>query len=362
MNTAAPTTEKETKKKKSIIREWIDSLVFAVVAATIIRWLFFEPFMIPSPSMEKSLLVGDYLFVSKLHYGARTAATPLQVPLTFQKIWGTEIPSYIDWIQLPMLRLPGFSQVNRFDNVVFNYPVEIERPVDMRTYYIKRCVGLPGENLEVKNGVVFINGEALPQPKEYQTSYYVKPKNNTDISRKVFERLEITEVEGVAGGYRVFTTPNTAEELKKLDFIESVTPTLASVGTIYPDSVVNWTFDNYGSLLIPKEGTKIELTKENIAKYGFVILNYEGNEGVEIKDGKLYMGGNALSEYTFKNNYYFMMGDNRHNSLDSRGWGFVPEEYIVGKAVLVWWSIAPGDSFGDIFSRIRWNRIFKLVE
>lgn len=361
MNTASTTTtEKPQKKKKSVIREWIDSIVFAVVAATFIRWLFFEPFMIPSPSMEKSLLVGDYLFVSKLHYGARSAATPLQVPLTFQKIWGTDIPSYLDWIQLPMFRLPGFSTVNRFDNVVFNYPVEIERPVDMRTYYIKRCIGLPGENLEIKNGTVFINGKALPQPKEYQTSYFIKSK--TDISKKVFEKLDITEVDAIPGGYRVFCTPQAAEELRKKPFVESVEPMNAMPGTIFPDSVVNWTFDNYGSLYIPKKGESVPINRENIAKYAFAIKHYEDNENVEIKDGKLFINGNALSEYTFKKNYYFMMGDNRHNSLDSRAWGFVPEDYIVGKAVLVWWSVAPGDGIGSIFSRIRWERIFKLVE
>ncbi len=368
----------EGKKKKSALREWLDSLVFAVVAATIIRWLLFEPFMIPTPSMEKSLLVGDYLFVSKLHYGARTAKTPIQVPLTFQKIWGTDIPSYVEWIQLPMFRLPGFSEVERFDNVVFNVPqdplFEQQPPVDMRTYYIKRCMGMPGDQFQIINREVYANGKKLEFPTKAQWAYRVVAKGNQSISQKVFDKYDILVTEQDQGGrainrhrytdgaYRLFLTPDVANELEKQNFIESVTMLPGSESEFpHLDSAL-WTTDDFGPLYIPKKGETIEITNENLVRYRLLFLQYEEVDGVEIKDNKLLIDGNEVKNYTFKKNYYFMMGDNRHDSLDSRFWGFVPEDFVVGKAVLVWWSIDQKGGLLDIFSRIRWGRLFTLVQ
>ena len=210
---------KKTKpeKPKTKVREWTDAIVFAVIAATIIRWLLLEAFTIPTPSMEKSLLVGDFLFVSKMHYGARTPATPLQMPLTHQKIWGTNIPSYLDWINLPQFRLPGFSEVKRNDIVVFNYPPEFQYPVDLKTNYIKRCVAVAGDVIEVKDMQVYINNEPMDNPERMQFRYFVETPET--INQRVFEKYDISEKYKVNGGYMVFTSPNTANELNSLQFM-----------------------------------------------------------------------------------------------------------------------------------------------
>jgi len=297
--------KKKRQKPRSKAREWADAILFAVVAATIIRWLFLEAYTIPTPSMERSLLVGDFLFVSKVHYGARTPATPLQIPLTHQKIWGT---SYLDWIQLPQYRLPGISEVKRNDVVVFNWPVDFSYPVDLKTNYIKRCVGLPGDTLQIKDMVVYINGEAQPQPAGAQFRYYAR--TNQIINKRIWEKYRINEHHKVQGGYLVFTTPAIAKELEQLQFINSV-----------------------------------EVIKEQ-------------PDYADRGDSTLVIDGTPYTTYTFKQNYYFMMGDNRHNSLDSRFWGFVPHDHIVGKALFIWMSIDPQES---LFRKIRWNRLFKGI-
>jgi signal peptidase I len=348
-------------KPKSKVREWTDAIVFAVIAATIIRWLLLEAFTIPTPSMEKSLLVGDFLFVSKVHYGARTPATPLQVPLTHQKIWGTNIPSYLDWINLPQYRLPGFSSVKRNDVVVFNYPPEFQYPVDLKTNYIKRCIGLPGDVLEVKDMQVYINNEPVANPEKMQYRYFIQTPET--INKRVFEKYDISEKYKVNGGYIVFTMPNTAARLKSLKFITDVQVMEAEpdyVETrIYPDATkYPWNVDYWGPLQIPKEGMTITVNDETMTKYGPVIEYYEGHDNVEITDGTLKIEGQPLTTYTFKQDYYFMMGDNRHNSEDSRFWGFVPADHIVGKALFIWMSIDPDKGF---FSKIRWNRLFNGI-
>ncbi|MDN5203257.1 signal peptidase I [Fulvivirgaceae bacterium BMA10] len=352
-------------KPKSKVREWVDAIVFAVVAATLIRWIFLEAFTIPTPSMENSLLVGDFLFVSKVHYGARTPKTPLQVPLTHQKIWRTEIPSYLTWIQLPQFRLPGISDVERNDVVVFNYPVEFEHPTDLKTNYIKRCVGVPGDELKIIDTQVYINGESLNNPPEMEFSYFVKTKER--INDRVFKRCNIWDysLDVAGGGYLVKgATPESAEKLRGFSFIEDVQLIKytegRSEGGIYPkSSIYKWNRDFYGPIKIPAEGETIELDQENINKYSFVIENYEGNDNVEVKDNALFIDGEKQDKYTFKQNYYFMMGDNRHNSLDSRYWGFVPEDHVVGKALFIWLSLDKNESF---FKKIRWNRFFKGIE
>lgn len=356
-------TEESKKKKKSPFREWLDALVFALVVATLVRWFFFEPFTIPTPSMEKSLLVGDFLFVSKLHYGARTPKTILQVPLTHQKIWGTDLPSYLDWIQLPQFRLPGFSEVKAGDCVVFNWPGDTIYPTDLKTNYIKRCVAVAGDTLQVKQMQVFVNGKPAQNPEMMQYKYGII--TDQMINERIFRQLDISEYHMVPGGYIIFTTPARAAKLKEYDFIKNVILDMAPVGVpndrVYAfDPATNWNEDNYGPIIIPKEGMTIPMTTDNIRKYFTTILRYEGHEKVETRNGKLFVDGQEKNDYTFTQNYYWMMGDNRHNSEDSRYWGFVPADHVVGKAWMIWLSLEPDNTF--FFDGIRWSRLFNIID
>lgn len=351
------------EKKVSIVREWVDAIAFAVVAATFIRWLLIEAYTIPTSSMEKSLLVGDFLFVSKFHYGPRTPKTPLQVPLTHQKIWGTNLPSYSDAIQLPSYRLPGFTSIKRNDVVVFNYPAETEDyPTDLKTNYIKRCVGIAGDTLKVVDSQVYINGKPSENPEMMQFGYILVTKEN--INERVFQSNNITEYRPIDQGYFVQTTPATAAKLKNMPFIDQVIIAKNHEGEgspeIFPSSSkVNWNADFFGPLWIPKKGATIQLTPQNLIIYETTITRYEGLENTSVVDGKLYIDGKPVDTYTFKQNYYFMMGDNRHNSADSRFWGFVPEDHVVGKALLIWMSY---DNNSGAFRAIRWKRLFNLIE
>ncbi len=373
--------KEENKKPKSKSREWIDAIVFAVVAATLIRFLIMEAFTIPTPSMEKSLLVGDFLFVSKFHYGARTPATPLQVPLTHQKIWLTNIPSYLDWIQLPQYRLPGFSEVKRNDVVVFNIPPislneGIDYPVDLKTNYIKRCVGLPGDVLKIEDKQVIVNGEAIDNPEKMQFAYLVISTNR--LSQRVLEKFDIPEVQVVGTNPDVaqilYLTDEQVAALKQESFIKEIRPASNNPYKryspyekgeldegIFPSDpeLFPWNSDWYGPITIPKEGATIEINRETLATYGDVITLYDHNEDAVINGDKLLIDGKEVLSYTFKQNYYFMMGDNRHNSLDSRYWGFVPEDHIVGKGFFIWLSLDPNSG---LFSKVRWSRFFNLIE
>jgi len=355
-------TEKDNKKKKkSPVREWVDAIVFAVIAATIIRWLFLEAFTIPTPSMEKSLLVGDFLFVSKIHYGPRTPKTPLQVPLTHQKIWGTDVPSYVDWIQLPQFRLPGLAKIKRNDVVVFNYPPEHQYPTDLKTNYIKRCVALPGDVIHIEDLQVQINDKPLENPPQMQFRYFI----DTDdiINDRVFRNYDISEYSMVQGGYLVWTTPETAEQIENLAFVRDVNVMKLNEDQvnprIYPDATLfPWNEDFFGPLKVPAEGMTVDLNKENLAKYRDVIMYYEGHDDVKVENDQLFIDGVPVRDYTFNQNYYFMMGDNRHNSEDSRFWGFVPEDHVVGKAFFIWLSI---DKNAGFLNKIRWARLFSLI-
>ncbi len=354
---------KEPKKKKGFIREWGDAILFAVVAASLIRWATFEAYTIPTPSMEKSLLVGDFLFVSKLHYGPRTPITPLQVPLTHQTIWGTNIPSYSDAIQLKSHRLPGFSEVKRNDVVVFNYPPEEQHPADLRTNYIKRCIGIAGDSIQIRDMQVYINGKAVKNPAKMQQMYYLQTGNM--LNQKFFLDRDITDVQQAEGGYIIHTSAEKAKELAAIDFIQDVVLLKNLPGKedpmVFPHvpSKYAWNADNFGPLYIPKEGATVDITPETLPLYEKVILGYEHNENAEVRNGQLFIDGKPVNKYTFKQDYYFMMGDNRHNSLDSRFWGFVPEDHIVGKAVMIWMSADPNGTF---LSKIRWNRLFNTIE
>lgn len=368
--------KKKDTKPKSKLREWVDAVAFAVVAATLIRWLIMEAYTIPTPSMENSLLVGDFLFVSKFHYGTRTPATPLQMPLTHQKIWFTNIPSYTDAIQLPQYRLPGFTSVKRSDVVVFNVPgIEennlyapksqwIDYPVDLKTNYIKRCVAIGGDTLEVRDHQVFINSAPAENPPFMQMNYDVYAESQ--INERVLNKLEIDEYQVTGRSdsqvrYGMSITSEVAEELRKLPFIDSVViETRKEVEfNIYPDAAkFPWSGDFFGPIVVPKEGMTIQIDSNSLVLYRKMIERYEHNDDVKIENNKLFIDGKEVTSYTFKQNYYFMMGDNRHNSLDSRYWGFVPEDHIVGKAFFIWLSL---DQNGSFFNKIRWSRFFNLI-
>ncbi|WP_020598095.1 signal peptidase I [Spirosoma panaciterrae] len=382
------TTAKAPKPKKSVLREWLDSILFAVIAATLIRFLTFEAFAIPTPSMESDLMVGDYLFVSKLHYGVRTPKTPLQVPLTHQKIWGTDIPSFSKAIQLPIYRLPGFTTVKNGDVVVFNYPPpktgETDYPTDLKTDFIKRCIGIPGDVIEIRQEQVYVNGKVMPTPERAQTTYFVK--TTEELDDRFFRKYDIVnDFKSAEGpfinwqplavyndttktyklvGYRVNTTKDRIAKFHDFDWVKGIEPMTEPAGQagpgIYGSSAFAWNQDNFGPLKIPKAGMTIPINQKTIALYGPVIERYEGNEKVEVTSSAIRINGQPITSYTFKQGYYFMMGDNRHNSEDSRYWGFVPSDHIIGKAVFVWMSIDPVPA--DAWHKIRWNRLFRLID
>jgi len=377
-------------KPKSKTREWTDSLVFAIVAATLIRWATFEAYTIPTPSMEDTLLVGDYLFVSKLHYGTITPQTPLQIPLTHQTDPIFHLKSYSDLIQLPTFRFPGFSEIKRNDVVVFHVPFELEYPADLRTNYIKRCVAIAGDKLEIKDHQLFINGQAAPNPAGLQSKYFLRiPEANDEVmaafrAQRVVDYQRpngdpaLSEVPGYGLGYEVDCTPAVAAYFKKQPYVKEVIAETIPAGqpevnqAVFPDNpdypttlnfpgapgLHHWNKDNYGPISLPKKGETVELTANNVPLYYKVILRYEHNEGITMQGGVILLNGKPLKTYTFKQNYYFMMGDNRHDSLDSRFWGFVPEDHIVGKAVLIWLSVDP---YADFLHKVRWSRLFHTI-
>ena len=371
---------KKPKKQKSAMREWWDSVLFAVVAATLIRGLFLEAYTIPTGSMEKSLLINDFLFVSKVHYGARTPKTILQVPLTHQKIWFTEIPSFSDAIQIPNFRLPGFTSVKNGDVVVFNYPGCPERPdpyggfdkypVDLRTNYIKRCIGIGGDVVDIRNSEVYVNNKKFDNATG--TQKYYKIESNTNINEKLFEKLGIeNKGEGSENGkiyYSINATESALAELKKYDFVTNIFPDIIAKGdtsdqnyNAFPHQTTLFSNnrDNFEPFTVPKKGMKIQLTDKNIAMYKSVITVFDLNKNAEYKNGKIFIDGKQVNEYTFNQDYFFMMGDNRYESDDSRFWGFVPADHIVGKAVFIWMSI---DANGSLLNKIRWSRLFSLIK
>jgi signal peptidase I len=377
-------TESHEEQPKSKVREWWDAILFAVIAATLIRWLIMEAYTIPTPSMENSLLVGDFLFVSKFHYGTRTTTTPLQIPLTHQKIWFTNIPSYLEWIKLPQYRLPGFTHVKRNDVVVFNVPPQglndgIDYPIDLKTNYIKRCVAVAGDTLVIKDRQVYTNGDLLENHPEVQYSFLVT--SDGPINARNLTKLELGPEDYQVSGrqqdgsfvYLMWLTQDKVDALKALPYIKSVDlqnrndeDGVLPYSSYYEwdgntsdaDKIVSWSTDSFGPLWIPKEGATIAINDSTLTLYGATIKLYEHHDDVKIENNTLTIDGKAVTEYTFRQNYYFMMGDNRHNSLDSRFWGFVPEDHIVGKAFFIWLSI---DRNADFIHKIRWSRFFKLI-
>lgn len=366
---------KKESKPKSKLQEWRDAIVFAVVVATLIRWGTVEAYVIPTPSMENSLLVGDYLFVSKLHYGARTPRTPLQIPLTHQTIWGTEIPSYLTWIELPSWRLPGISQVKREDAVVFNVPDlqmndGIERPIDLKKFFVKRCVGIPGDTLVIKDRKLFVNSNALPEPTDMKYSYLVTASD--EINKRNFVRIGIDPDDYYFLGrtqdgtaiYKILLTKSQHTELRTASYITSIKKDHTTGddpdADIFPSAMNNsWNGDNYGPVVIPRKGTTIPINESTLAMYGETIRLYEHHDNVTLSKQSLVINGETVSNYTFTQDYYFMMGDNRNNSLDSRYWGYVPADHIVGKPLFIWFSV---DKYADLLHKIRWRRIFSVID
>lgn len=356
-------------KKKSVGREWLDAAVFAIVAATIIRTFFIEAYTIPTPSMEKSLLVNDYLFVSKMHYGPRLPMTPLAIPFVHHTmpIFGGK--SYSDAVKWPYKRIWGFGSIERNDDMVFNWPQDHEnnRPVDKKENYIKRCVGLPGDTLEIKDRVLYINGQPGYKPKYQQFVYQVgMMPTGYDLGEDVKDDLRIYNVtnernEPIPNFYSL-----TNEDVQHLKAIPNVVVFLAdTIGgrmakgvpqlDVFPQDTAHfkWNQDNFGPMWIPKKGLTVNLGPENIALYKTIITEYEGHT-LDMTKTPFVIDGKPSPTYTFAMDYFWLMGDNRHNSLDSRFWGFVPEDHVVGKAWFIWMSY---DKHG-----IRWKRLLRGVK
>lgn len=366
-------TTDEFKKKhpvqRSATREWADAIVFAVVAATIIRTFFIEAFMIPTGSMERSLLVGDFLFVSKLNYGPRLPITPVSFPFAHHTMPILGTASYWDGIQLKYRRLPAMQQIKRNDVVVFNYPMDADepfnRPIDKRENYIKRAIGIPGDTISIENAQVYVNGRVGYVPPGEQLHYTVTT-DGTDINPDRLLDLRIDGYRMTENEYLLELTDDLAKQIAAWGNVVSIEPKLSprnstsSVDPVFPKSAISsgWSQDNYGPIIVPKKGWTVQLNEENLPLYERAISLYEGNT-LEQRGGAVFINGERANTYTFNMDYYWMMGDNRHNSLDSRYWGFVPEDHIVGKALMVWMSL---DEQGSFLSRVRWNRIFKLID
>lgn len=410
---------KRRDRKNSAFIEWLDAIIFAVIAVTLINIFLFQNYRIPTPSMEKSLLVGDHLFVSKLAYGPRMPNTPVAFPFTQHTMPLIKSKSWSDIIYWPYKRLTGLGHVKHNDPIVFNFPagdtvvvedqatsyyeivrrtarelqardnygnpsprpVEyymsrarkeiwdrfevIYRPTDRRDNYVKRCIALPGDTMTIISGELFINGKPVPENKTQQTTYIIGT-NGTTINPKSFERLGVSksDVNMISGSaYYIPLTKNNAETISKFTNVISVTPVFGRKGEYAPqifpyDPIRAWNEDNFGPLWIPQKGVTIKIDTSNICLYDRIIDVYEEND-FRVDSGRIYINGTESDTYTFKMDYYFMMGDNRHNSADSRWWGFVPEDHIVGKPKLIWLSL---NKEGKGFKKIRLRRIFMKIK
>ena len=364
--------EKKKKKEKSEIKSWFNAILFAVIAATILRTFLIEAYTIPTSSMEKSLLIGDFLFVSKVSYGPRVPMTPIAFPLVHHTLPFTQkTPAYLKWIQLNYYRMKGFGDIERNDCVVFNYPADDalhpERPIDKKENYIKRCVGIPGDVLEIKNTDLYVNGEpqTITEKMRNQFRYYVKT-DGTLFSERTLNKYNIYEGQILSrnGDYELMLNDQSLEAIKRFTYVKKVEKIVIDKGIkvnspelIFPEDNFNWNLDNFGPIKVPQKGSQVDISTDNIELYRRIIETYENNK-IEVIDNEIYINDNLASSYTFNMDYYWMMGDNRHNSLDSRYWGFVPEDHVVGKALFIWMS---WDKNKTGVNKIRWNRLFNAV-
>lgn len=383
--------------KKSGGREWVESVVFAVFAAAFIRMFLIEAYVIPTPSMEGSLNVGDFLFVSKAHYGIRTPMTVAMLPLLHNRIPVVGGESYLESPSLPYYRLPALEDIQRGQPFVFNWPVGdsiylagrswtadqvkrgvgvksgklITRPIDKKDHYIKRAVAIAGDSLQIIDGLIYINGKAEKVPKHRQFGYIIQLPPTVSVDEKRLEKIGIDYGDlGDPGRRKLFPPQMNNQDLLFLDdeqlakfqemYPKAVIkrlPREANVNRVFPHNAQffgDWTDDNYGPIYIPKKGDEITLTPKNVAVYERLISVYEGNQ-LSVKNGRYSINGEQTTKYTVKQNYYWAMGDNRHNSEDSRSWGFVPHDHIVGKPLFIWFSTKEG----NIANGINWDRIFK---
>ena len=385
--------------KQTKVIEWVDAIIFAVIAATFIRLFFIEAYTIPTSSMEKSMMVGDYLFVSKTAYGPKMPNTPISFPFVHHTMpLSNSMKSFSTIIHYPYRRIAGFGKVKNDDVVVFNFPEGdtvainmpdrsyyelarmygrdrvindkasfgniIYRPVDKRENYIKRCIAIAGDSLKIIKGQVFVNGKPQKEIPGIQYKYLINT-NGTPINASALEKLDITQsdIEESESRYLISLTTEQLKKMNGLKFIQSIErrtyPTDFVDPALFPvDPKFSWNLDNFGPIWIPKKGVTINLTLNNLPLYKRIIAVYEEND-LKIKDGAIYINGAQASTYTFKMDYFWMMGDNRYNSADSRYWGFVPEDHVVGKASFVWLSLDKNKSF---LSKIRWNRFFMGVK
>ena len=409
---------KKRNGKNSTFVEWIDALIFAIIAVTIINIFFFQNYRIPTGSMEKSLLIGDHLFVSKVDYGPRMPNTPIAFPFTQNTIPVLKTKSWSDLVHWPYKRLAGLGKVKNNDPIVFNFPAGdtvvleeqatayyeivrrtarelmekenfsgstvksmenyfsrarkeiwqryhiVYRPIDRRDNYVKRCIGIPGDTIFIDEAVVYVNGKKIPEIKTQQITYAVQT-NGTTINPKAFERLNISKSDYqyfVGSAYIMFLTQENAEKISKFSNVLSVQPVLARRGEFAPyifpyKSSLKWNEDNFGPLWIPYKGATVKIDTSNIMIYERIIDVYEEND-LKIDKADIYINGQKADSYTFRMDYYWMMGDSRHNSADSRYWGFVPEDHVVGKPKFIWLSI---DKERTGFRKIRWERMFTKV-
>ena len=376
---------------------WVNAIIFATVVATLVHIFFFQMYVIPTSSMERSLLVGDYLYVSKVAYGPQMPNTPLSFPFVHHTMpFSQTKKSFSEAIKWPYHRLKGLKPIRRNDVVVFNFPAGdtvlledpastyydvvrdfersfgkeegrkrlnqeytiISRPVDKRENYIKRCIAIPGDSLEVRDGQAFINGRPQEEVPGLQYSYVVQ--TSSPFTQYAIDNLGIREYTGNGSGYFMTLTDEIAEKVKELSNVISVRRYIYTPNNgVFPQwDEARWSQDNYGPIWIPQKGATVQLTPENLPLYRRIIEAYEGHK-LEERDGKIYIDGAEATEYTFAMDYYWMMGDNRHNSADSRFWGFVPEDHIVGKASFVWLSLDANKRFP---ANIRWERLFRKVK
>jgi len=363
---------------KTATGEWVSSIVFAIIAATLVHTYFMQPYTIPTSSLEKTLLVGDFLFVSKFHYGARTPMTTVAAPMVHDTLPFLKIRSYLNKPQLPYFRLPGFQKIERNDIVVFSWPVDtveqffkktnrrIRKPIDKKSNYVKRCVAIAGDSLEIIDGYIFINGERtqLPDRAKPQYKFYVNTGGQQLSRNMISNRYQVRDGEWGRlqdGNYIINLTDQEAAQLAKNPTVNEITKILdpkGSDGQVFPNvPSLGWNKDNYGPIYIPEKGKTVKLNRESLPFYKKIIIEYEKNTLI-VNGDEILINGKDADSYTFKQNYYWMMGDNRHNSEDARYWGFVPFDHVVGKPVFIWMS---WNSNGKGINKIRWERMFTTV-